>query len=100
MPMQILVTKMTREDVKGAIAKLNAADILEIVDPPGPKSTCMVRAKIKMNAPLNERSQVMALLQKIADADSKLVRKVVAERQAARKAKEDAEKAKTETTPD
>jgi hypothetical protein len=90
MPMQILVTKMSREDVKGAIAKLDATELMEIVDPPGPKSTCIVRATIKMNAPQNERSQVMALLQKIADADSKLVQKAVAERQAARKAKDDA----------
>lgn len=91
MPMQILVTKMTKPDVEAAIAKLNAAEILEIVDPPGPKSTCIVRAKTKMNAPMNERNQAMMLLQKIADADSKLVQETVAKRQAERKAKADAE---------
>jgi hypothetical protein len=94
MPMQILITRMKREDVKGAIAKLDAIELLEIVDPPGPKATCIVRAKTKMEAPVNERNHAMGLLQKIADADSKLVQKAVAERQAARKAKEDAEKAK------
>ena len=94
MPMQILVTRMKREDVKGAIAKLDATELLEILDPPGPKSTCIVRAKTKMEAPANERNQAMALLQKIADADSKLVQKAVAERQAARKAEEEKEKAK------
>jgi hypothetical protein len=99
MPMQILITRMTRDEVKGAIAKLDASELMEIVDPPGPKSTCIVRAKTKMEAPIAERNQVMALLQKVADADSKLVQKAVAERQAARKAKEEAEKAK-EKAPD
>lgn len=92
MPMQILVTKMSREEVKNAIAKLNASEILAIVDPPGPKSTCIVRAKTKMNAPMNERSQSMMLLQKIADADSKLVQEAVAKRKAERKIKEETEK--------
>lgn len=77
MPMQILVTQMTRKDVDNAIVKLEAAALLETVDPPGPKSTCIVRGKIPMNSPANERAQVMGLLQKIADADSKLVRAIV-----------------------
>jgi hypothetical protein len=96
MPMQILVTKLTRDEVKNAILKLEASEILDIVDPPGPKSTCIVRAKTKMNAPMNERSQAMMLLQKIADADSKRVQEIVAKRQAERKAKAEAEKATAE----
>ena len=90
MPMQILVTKLSREEVKNAIAQLNAGEILDIVDPPGPRSNCIVRAKTKMNAPMNERSQAMMLLQKIADADSKRVQEIVAKRKAA----EEASKAK------
>jgi len=91
MPMQILVRKMSRDEVKGAIAKLNASEVLVIGDAPGEgKASCLVFAKTKMNAPPNERTQVMGLLQKIADADAKLVQAAAAERQAKRKAEADA----------
>ena len=101
MPMQILVRKMTRDEVKGVIAKLNAAEVLVIGDTPGQgKATCLVSAKTKMNAPPNERTQVMGLLQKIADADAKLVQAAAAERQAKRKADADAANASdVEVTP-
>jgi hypothetical protein len=90
MPIQILVTKLTKTEVSQMLSNLpGAADVLEIVDPPTKEATCLVRSTVHNEVRGAERQQVVDLAQQIADADSLKVRQWV-------KAQQEKEKAEAE----
>jgi len=81
MPIQALITHLPKSEVKKQIAAMDgAADVLEIVDHEG--AQCLLRSTLHDEAPDNEKSRVNDMVQKIADADSKLVREAVAKAEA------------------
>ena len=73
MPIQALITHLSKADVTSRVAAIDGgSEVLEVVDSEG--GTCLVRSTTHAEADDAEKSRVAGMIQTIADADSALIR--------------------------